>query len=644
MSLIKVSCGYCKASLTPFVCKSGSHSGQWCARCFAPHLPQGGRPYWYFWPPGDSPQGGSLPSSPLVSVTPLVSAAPLSVPAVLDSSPPVSAAPSSVPPPVTKQRVQQPSASSLLQSVPLLDLKSHAEPADVIDLDLLDSVNDGVEASLPSLDVVQGNISASVIDPALSTDYRIDNTSASECSSRSIARTLAKLNAGPLIPTSPPVSTSPPLEPQPNYKPLLVAARRSSLLTAVSLPPKSSQRQPKITTQMNATWAAEYKFGSVQLSAKAQRDKERLAGELASKRCIDLIYWDRDYGSPTIMALQGTNGDDSDIPHWPDFALTHVSTLLPSLGNDIMAVEWLNPSLLIWKTITRLNYSFRVKNGDALFLRRKGVVHCDNYEKILQKFHVNMSTPPRLFKNLKGERKSVARQQSLFTSRQAYLAESDDDSDANITSPFVTSPFVTSSPFPTVSPSFPTSQKCSRSHACTPSLEGHHKRPNFMSALEAADSSSADTLSSTEATLSAAASSDTSPSCTPAINTIELPSPLLPTTSLPSTQRKLHTAWPTGEYVVDIVAGMEAMGKPKMKHLSVPQRFEAIFGRAFIWSTYHDACRRWQLAPLELHEELLKAGRTPEGCWDMITRAVKLKRAKQPLFEGALVDIDLTSD
>ncbi|KIN98846.1 hypothetical protein M404DRAFT_30998 [Pisolithus tinctorius Marx 270] len=272
------------------------------------------------------------------------------------------------------------------------------------------------------------------------------------------------------------------------------------------------------------------------------------------------------------MALQGTNGDDSDIPHWPDFALTHVSTLLPSLGNDIMAVD------------------FQVKNGDALFLRRKGVVHCDNYEKILQKFHVNMSTP-RLFKNLKGERKSVARQQSLFTSCQAYLAESDDDSDANITSPFVTSPFVTSSPFPTVSPSFPTSQKRSRSHARTPSLEGHHKHPNFMSALEAANSSSADTLSSTEATLSAAASSDTSPSCTPAINTIELPSPLLPTTSLPSTQRKLHTAWPTGEYVVDVVAGMEAMGKPKMKHLSVPQRFEAIFGRAFIQSTYHDACR-----------------------------------------------------
>lgn len=85
---------------------------------------------------------------------------------------------------------------------------------------------------------------------------------------------------------------------EPPSSPLLAPKSRPVLIAAITHPLPSTQKgkgkaQPKITTQMNETWAAEYKIGSLQLSAKAQKDKDRLAAELASKRCIDLVFWNQ---------------------------------------------------------------------------------------------------------------------------------------------------------------------------------------------------------------------------------------------------------------------------------------------------------------------------------------------------------------
>lgn len=244
-------------------------------------------------------------------------------------------------------------------SLPLLPLPSHSgSPGPATPMPVVDLADEGINDAPNSCTVA--DFSDYLIDPALRKEA--DWSLTSELSIRNFNLTLAKLNAGPLVPASlspDPLRTSD----DPNCKPLLMAEEHRKQLTTASQPPKTLQRQPKITTQMNSTWVAEYKFSAVELSAKAKHDKEQLAGELAAKRCVDLVYWDQvcvschdllirlfvvqDYSPPTIIALQGTNDDDSDIPHWPDWALTHVPALLPSLGNDITSVEWLNPSLII---------------------------------------------------------------------------------------------------------------------------------------------------------------------------------------------------------------------------------------------------------------------------------------------------------
>ncbi|KIK76481.1 hypothetical protein PAXRUDRAFT_28962 [Paxillus rubicundulus Ve08.2h10] len=88
--------------------------------------------------------------------------------------------------------------------------------------------------------------------------------------------------------------------------------------------------------------------------------------------CNGTVKFSRDMESDdhllNNLALQWTNDNQSDIPHWPDFTLTHVPTLLPTLGKDVMAVEWFNPNILVWKTITWLTYVFCVKNSDLLLL------------------------------------------------------------------------------------------------------------------------------------------------------------------------------------------------------------------------------------------------------------------------------------
>ncbi|KAF8423007.1 hypothetical protein L210DRAFT_3653963 [Boletus edulis BED1] len=76
----------------------------------------------------------------------------------------------------------------------------------------------------------------------------------------------------------------------------------------------TNNRQPKITSKMNATWAAEYKFSTVQLSMKAQQDQACISSRFIVGRQIDLVFWDCDNGLPYELALQWTDNDKSDIP------------------------------------------------------------------------------------------------------------------------------------------------------------------------------------------------------------------------------------------------------------------------------------------------------------------------------------------
>jgi hypothetical protein len=93
-----------------------------------------------------------------------------------------------------------------------------------------------------------------------------------------------------------------------------------------------------------------------------------------------------------------------------------------------------------------------------------------------------------------------------------------------------------------------------------------------------------------------------------------------------SGELKLNT-WPSGEFVIDVVTGIEAMQDASLKNLSQGQRFEQIFKRKYVKSMFSDARQRWKLASPDMRESLLKAGCTKDGLWDILTKAIKLKQA-----------------
>ncbi|KIJ13543.1 hypothetical protein PAXINDRAFT_13667 [Paxillus involutus ATCC 200175] len=387
-------------------------------------------------------------------------------------------------------------------------------------------------------------------------------------------------------------SSSPPSSPcaTPDVQPLLITSDHKSKGKGRALAP------PKITTQMNATWAAEYKISAIQVSTKAKLDQEHLTAQLSSQRCIDLVYWDQDDHLLNDLALQWTDDNQSDIPHWPDFALTHVPTLLPALGEDVMAVEWFNLKFLVWKTITRLTYVFRVKNGDLLLLRRKGVVHCHDFETITQRLNNPQAAkqqPVCAFRDIKQERQRVSVSNRASSSPTKYL---DIHSDREDTDGVVASPS-------------PPSRKRGRDNDRDTSESIHSQRPYKKSnypTTAAADYSFHHRRIPSAASSGSSLSSQLMPNCSvPSSSSFSygtpISSPLLTPLLLPAVAQhspnKRANIWPKGEYVSVIVAGMEAMDSSELKNLSAKQRFEAVFGRAYVKSTFNDACRRWHLAP-----------------------------------------------
>ena len=314
------------------------------------------------------------------------------------------------------------------------------------------------------------------------------------------------------------------------------------------------------------------------------------------------------------MALQATGNDESDIPNWPDFALTDVGSLLPSLGEQVTAVEWFNPTHLLWKTVTRLSFSFRVKHNDYLFLRCAGVTHCEGFDRTLYQFS-NPPKQPHLFQNKKEERKAVLRDFVRAKSCGSDLTPgpSDVDSDGVVI------------PAP-LSPSRSNDFHAKRPRPDEDDIQEYSSR-HIRKRITQHQTSTSSMPSS-----SSSSSSDV-PSLTVPSSTSRQPL-LLPTST------KRSEKWPNNEYTVDVIAGMEAMDKVEIQHLHISQRFELTFQRPFVRTTFNDARQRWCKASPTLRNTLLQAGRTPAGRWDLLTRAVKLKQSSTAATSEA--DIDLT--
>ncbi|KAG2353932.1 hypothetical protein BDR07DRAFT_1495355 [Suillus spraguei] len=81
-----------------------------------------------------------------------------------------------------------------------------------------------------------------------------------------------------------------------------------------------AQSRPQRTTHMNETWYGTYKH-SGQPTEQMEKDRQRAADELAIKRTVDVMWWDKDCQPPVILSLQGSDGPESDIPTWPHFSL-----------------------------------------------------------------------------------------------------------------------------------------------------------------------------------------------------------------------------------------------------------------------------------------------------------------------------------
>ncbi|KIK80448.1 hypothetical protein PAXRUDRAFT_28159 [Paxillus rubicundulus Ve08.2h10] len=313
MSAIKTSCRFCTLALTPFICQSGAH-------CFGQHPDHNGKVYWYFWPLGQGLKGQLLPpmpSQPLGSqVRPAATVSSKGTLGALQFSSinrnRQACGRSGVPPPVIHP--------ILLHDPPTEPLNHNAAPPKfAIDPTLLHYMSTECQAGPSS----SGNRhTEDNCDGAV--QFARDMESACQLSLQDVETEW---------------------NPRPSF-----LLHPHHLFNSSSSPLSSPCATPDMQLLLITTGhksKAEYKISAIQVSTKAKLDQECLTAQLASQCCIDLVYWDQNDHLPNNLVLQWTYDNQSDIPHWPDFTLTHVTTLLLALGEDVMAVKWFNPKILV---------------------------------------------------------------------------------------------------------------------------------------------------------------------------------------------------------------------------------------------------------------------------------------------------------
>ncbi|KAH7904049.1 hypothetical protein BJ138DRAFT_1167205 [Hygrophoropsis aurantiaca] len=676
-----IPCGYCpeKIDLVPFVCKEGSkHDGQYCVHCFKEHPNHDGKAFWQFWPLGTAPPGYPMviPSYGTEAVTSMQSPRDdLTICAVPACSKPT---PSKENGPRCRRR--------MCKSHCIKDGGCETAPKHQLQFasQRYKRIHDRIPDAIPDLDpsmCVEPQIPAPdnederfALDLALATAQSLKEVSPS---TDTIVYTSGSSSAGCLMSTSA-SSSSVRLEHMPASTPVVTGSSTSLAPSAASpslfTRPLSSvgeakgkkKATPRITTQMSPAWQGIYMSGQAQQSDKLQKENTRIAAELASRRKLDLLFWDKDDEAPEIMALQASVEADSDIPNWPSFALTDNSALLPSLGEDICAIQWFDLDQHLWKAITKLSHKFDIKNARRPLLRRKGVTRCLDLDNLAQRFE-GPAMGPHLFHNMKAERASVKDSKAILKKTPSSVIDLtkpslkrrrvDDSSDSEDRTPprkrgcIVTEdgtryfrpsyddihvrnaisaglPITWPLPWSDLSrtPANPRAIPLPASLQDWPkysSLSGHKSNPapSSPSSPSSPSESSTPSLPSSRwgsVLQSIPSTSSTVASSFPSSSSLPTWSPIMPAIV---TNKK----WPNGYYAVDVQQGLTALKSEELKSLPVHQRFEHIFDVPYNKSNLRDARKRWKTASASFRDKLIKAGRTPAGLWDVLREAIKLK-------------------
>jgi hypothetical protein len=337
-------------------------------------------------------------------------------------------------------------------------------------------------------------------------------------------------------------------------------------------------KRPKITTQMNPTWMAEYQASSspsgMKIATRASKNN------VSSARQFFLLFWDNAEEPVSIELIQV-------CPDWPNWTLASLSQLSPF--DDLKFIQLYSPTLRIWVNI-QLPYTHSLTTDCGILLRRKGIHGIDEQEQIAR-FHDKL--PPRRFRQGLKEERAILKRLVMEKRKAEALVDSDSEVEVVEGPSQPKRQHVADATFTPTRPSSPP--------FLTPNSSHHSRGYEFV----ASPSPSPFPLISPLSTLA----SVTTPSSPP-----------------------IRPSWPIGCYAVDMMNGfarvddLMRMKPPTKDRMNVlMDHVKTVFGVAIPYTTYRDQCTKWRKAPQALRDKVVEAGHTPSGLWGYLASRVPLK-------------------
>ncbi|KAJ7513194.1 hypothetical protein B0H11DRAFT_2213719 [Mycena galericulata] len=343
----------------------------------------------------------------------------------------------------------------------------------------------------------------------------------------------------------------------------------------------------RITTQLNETWMSSN--GGPQIagrtpavSTRPETLHLRRHGAVSRRPVYNarqvqrftLVYIDETDKAPVVRIID-------DCPLWPSYVLG--DNILSQLGSDIIALDWLSPSLgFLWVGIST-TYVHTVSRDSVVVLRRRGISVAD--EKGLITTFYPTAKPLHLRYNATGERAALRKE---YKTKGAVVIE-DSDSEVQVLSDSEVEIVL---------------EPRKRSIKQEPGGSPPRQRPRLVidTSVPRAEGSSSSSIPPS--------SSSVPPSTTPATTPPTSPGPL--------PAKSKHLVWPRGQYTIDMAAGFDRMKSPALMDIPRPQRFKHAFGEQYTYhkGTYQENAKYWWAAKSPaLKQEAIDAGRTPAGLW-----------------------------
>ena len=175
-------------------------------------------------------------------------------------------------------------------------------------------------------------------------------------------------------------------------------------------------KRPRVTTQMNPTWMADYTTGTCATGSSSQRPKQ----DLLAVRKFFLVFWDNDSDPASVRLVQ-------ECPNWPSWKLIDY-TELASLTDKMVPLQLYSSAHCIWVDI-ELNHTHSLTTNCAVLMWRKGV-HCIDQQDQLDRF-VETKSVRRFRQGMADERAALRRLEKGKS--KVSPASVDIDSDIEVT-------------------------------------------------------------------------------------------------------------------------------------------------------------------------------------------------------------------